>query len=273
MTVGTEHGIGLRGAGAELRSLRERAGGRPLAIAHRAGNEPELLQAAEAFGADLIETDVWRYQGRVEVRHLKTLGKLPILWDWEPRDSGWPYPFAYLRDRWRLRFAPTWRPRLTLGDVLRLARPETAFMIDLKRGDLLLADAVVAEARTFRPAPPGCPLGEEAPPIFVCSRAWGVLERAGREPDVRVIYSVGSDEQLAAVWPKLAALPDPAVSIHARYLGKDLPHLARFKAEGVAVVTWPVNDDELALDLTERGADGLIIDDPEVLRRVATNPD
>jgi glycerophosphoryl diester phosphodiesterase len=83
-----------------------------------------------------------------------------------------------------------------------------------------------------------------------------------------VIYSIGSDEELAAVWAKLANLPDPAVSIHARYLAQGLPHLVRFKEEGVAVVTWPINDDALRLDLTERGVDGMTVDDLGVLGRI-----
>ena len=263
MTVETERRTGLRGAGAELAALRARAGGRPLAIAHRAGNEPELLEAAQVFGADLVETDLWRYRGRLEVRHLKTLWRLPILWDWEPVESGWPYPLAYLRDRWRVRFAPSWLPRLSLADVLRSAKPETRFLLDLKGMDPALADAVVAEARAARPAGT-----TGSPPLLVCSRFWRVLERTGQHPDVRVIYSVGDDEELAGAWAKLAALPDPAVSIHARYLKPDLSHLARFKAEGVAVITWPINDDELARNLTARGADGLIVDDVDVLKRL-----
>ena len=46
----------------------------PLAIAHRSGNHLERLQPAVAAGADLIEADVWLHRGKLEVRHLKTLG-------------------------------------------------------------------------------------------------------------------------------------------------------------------------------------------------------
>ena len=140
-------------------------------------------------------------------------------------------------------------------------------MLDLKGRDPRLGDAVVAEARAARPHPPD----GEPPPILVCSRFWPVLEQAGRQPDVRVIYSIGSDEELAAVWAKLAGLPDPAVSIHARYLLPGLPHLARFKREGVAVVTWPINDDALARDLTERGVDGMTTDALEVVQRIVAD--
>ena len=33
------------------------------------------------LGADLVEADVRLYRGRLEVRHLRTVGPLPILWD------------------------------------------------------------------------------------------------------------------------------------------------------------------------------------------------
>jgi glycerophosphoryl diester phosphodiesterase len=253
----------LRGAGAELAALRVRVGGRPLAIAHRAGNHPALLRGAERLGADVIELDVLRHQGRLEVGHHKTIGRLPVLWDWPRAASGWPYRPGDLR----LRFAPAWRAGPNLTAVIHGAQPETALLLDLKGKNPRLGELVVAEARAARATPPD----GEPPPIMVCSRFWHVLERAGDQPDARVIYSVGSDQELAAVWAKLADLPDPAVSIHARYLGRDLPHLARFKRDGVAVVTWPINDIELARDLTERGVDGLTIDDGEVLRQVAAD--
>ena len=98
--------MGLRGGGALLRALRERVGGRPLAIAHRAGNHPELLLAAEDLGADVIELDVLRHQGRLEVGHHKTIGRLPVLWDWPRSPSGFPYRPRDLH----LRFAPPGGP-------------------------------------------------------------------------------------------------------------------------------------------------------------------
>ena len=71
-------------------------------VAHRAGNELARLRAAEALRLPLVEADVHLFRGRLEVRHRKTLGPVPILWD-----------------RWEL--APPWTPRLR-HDV-RLAAP------------------------------------------------------------------------------------------------------------------------------------------------------
>ena len=52
-----------------------------LAIAHRAGNSLAGMHAANELGVDVIECDVHTYRGRLEVRHLRTAGPLPFLWD------------------------------------------------------------------------------------------------------------------------------------------------------------------------------------------------
>ncbi len=256
-------GVGVIGAGAEIRRLRQQAGGRPLAIAHRAGNELETLHRAEDLGADLIEIDVWDYRGRLEVRHAKTLGPV-ILWDRAPRDLPIARrlgPLSILTDHWHVRIARS-HSRQTIADIYGAAQPRTTFMLDLKGRSQRLAERLVAAVRMARPAP----AGDSAPPILICARNWTALEAAGRHPDVRVIHSVGDDDELAAVWARLASLPDPAVSIHARLL--DEPTLARFVADEIAVISWPINTQELREDLTARGASGLTIDEPDVLRAV-----
>ncbi len=63
--------------------------------------------------------------GRLELRHLKTLGPLPVLWD-----------------RWRVTGARA--PRLQLSDVLRSLRPGTGLMLDLKGIDPRLPASVAA---------------------------------------------------------------------------------------------------------------------------------
>jgi hypothetical protein len=50
-------------------------------IAHGSGNELGLLRRAEALGLPLVEADVHLHRGRLEVRHRKTAGPLPALWD------------------------------------------------------------------------------------------------------------------------------------------------------------------------------------------------
>lgn len=259
---------GVFGAGAEIRSMRERVGGRPLAIAHRAGNEIDTLRTAEDLGADLIEIDVWDYRGRLEVRHAKTLGPL-ILWDRAPRDLPIARrlgPLSILTDHWHIRLARGSR-RQTIAQVYAAAQPRTVFMLDLKGRSPRLAERLVAGVRQARPTPSGT----VTPPILICGRNWTSLEAAGRHPDVCVIHSVGDEAELAAVWDRIASVPNPAISIHARLL--DEPTLVRFVANGIAVISWPINTQELRVDLTARGASGLTIDDPEVLRAVLSGDD
>src|SRR5262249_17310145 len=96
----------------------------PIAIAHRAGNSLDELRRAHATGGDLIEADVWMYHGRLEVRHLKTIGPLPVLWD-----------------RWEL--ARGWTPRMNLASLLAALDPGAELMLDLKGTSRHLSDAVL----------------------------------------------------------------------------------------------------------------------------------
>ena len=74
---------------------------------------------------------LWR--GRLEVRHLKTAGPLPILWD-----------------RWRL--ANPFAPRLELRDLLAGARRETELLLDLKGRNRRLAELVLDALPGGRPS-------------------------------------------------------------------------------------------------------------------------
>ena len=72
----------------------------PFVVAHRAGNCLDRLREAERLGVALIEADVRLFHGRPEIRHLKTVGPLPLYWD-----------------RWAL--ASPFRRSLTLSELLR----------------------------------------------------------------------------------------------------------------------------------------------------------
>jgi glycerophosphoryl diester phosphodiesterase len=70
---------------------------RPFLVAHRGGNRLLDLHAAERLKPTLVEADIRLYRGRLEVRHLKKAGAIPILWDrralcrhaWAPRLLNW----------------------------------------------------------------------------------------------------------------------------------------------------------------------------------------
>ena len=97
---------------------------RPFVIAHRSGNSLLALRTAEAHGVRVIEADVHLFRGRIEVRHLKTLGPVPVLWD-----------------RWKL--ASPFGPRLVLAELLDAAGPQTELVLDLKGRERRLATAVL----------------------------------------------------------------------------------------------------------------------------------
>ena len=217
---------------AALRERHERP--RLLAIAHRAGNDLARLRVAEEIGVDLIETDLWYFRRRLEARHVKTLGPVPVLWD-----------------RWRLE--PGWRPRLQLFELLATVGERTTLFLDLKGRHPGLPGAL-REA-----------LGRlgKVRPVVVCSQRWHLLDALLPYPELGLVYSIGNPRMLRDVWPRLDRLEQPAVSIDQRLL---TPETVRaFKERSAAVVTWTVNDEARADELRAWGVDGVISDNVELL--------
>lgn len=204
-------------------------------IAHRAGNDLRLLRTAETARIQLVEADVHLFRGCLEVRHLKTLGPVPVYWD-----------------RWRVpvRFAP----RLSLPELLDALDPRTTLLLDLKGLSRRLPDAVLA-ALGGRPA-------------LACSRNWSHLERLRGRGGVRVVYSVGSRRQLAALRRRFAGERVDGISIHERLLDRKTAADVVSRAE--LVMTWPVNTLERARELLAWGVRGLITDSPGVVGAIAS---
>ncbi len=209
----------------------------PLAIAHRFGNELHALRAAEQAGADLIELDVWLYRGRLEVRHSKTLGPAPVLWD-----------------RWSLTHG--WAPRLHLAHVLEAAAPETHLMLDLKGTESRLPGAVLRALHRVAPERP----------VTVCSQSWQLLDAFRDVPGVRVAHSVGNPRQLAKVFARLTWHDQHAISIHRRLLSPPLVRALRTVAP--LVMSWPVNTAATLAELRAWGINGMISDNLALLRHL-----
>ncbi|MBI5947683.1 MAG: glycerophosphodiester phosphodiesterase [Chloroflexi bacterium] len=206
-------------------------------VAHRAGNSIAELNTAEAAGADIVEADVWARHGALEVRHLKTMGPIPILWD-----------------RWKL--SPGWTRRLSLAEIVRAARPATELLLDLKGTDPLLPAMVV---ETMEKEAPGRPYA-------VCSRNWDLLEEFRHYPAVRALHSVGSPAQLRTVWGRLTWHDNHAISIHRRLLSAAA--VAALKEKASAVVTWPINTVGHLEEVAGWGVDGVTTDSLALLRAV-----
>lgn len=207
-----------------------------LAIAHRAGNSLSGLHAANELGVDVIECDVHEYRGRLEVRHLKTAGPLPFLWD-----------------RWELASASA--PRLGLAELLEADRQGTTFMLDLK-GRRVSAARSVADILHER---------DHLTPVLVCGRYWPSVEAVADElPHVRPVLSARNRSELARLHRRLEKGPEVhGVSVYRELLDRDA--VARLARRVQVVMSWPINDVaalDAALDI---GVNGIISDEPTVL--------
>lgn len=210
--------------------------GPPLLIAHRAGNDPAHLLAAEHAGADVVEADLHLRRGQVELRHLKTAGRLPLYWD-----------------RWAL--APPWRRFASLEDLLTGADPETILMLDLKGSDAAVARLVCSALARHR----------RSSSVLVSAREWQLLDEIDAGLAQRVA-SAARPRQLGSLIAHAARRPLDGASLHLRLLASGL--LPELQAHVPLVMTWPVNRSEEAAVALQRGVEGLIIDDLALVARL-----
>jgi glycerophosphoryl diester phosphodiesterase len=212
----------------------------PVTVAHRAGNAISTALAAESAGVDVIEADLWLHRGRLELRHSKTLGPVPIRWD-----------------RWMLETTAV--PALELGELLRALRPETLVMLDLKgrHPDLpgRLRDELHKEGRGRK--------------FLVCSQNWRMLDELQGDPNISIVRSIGSRRQLLFAWSRLSQVGYDTVSIHMRLL--DATTVRRLKQHVSHVITWPVNTSKQLERVEDFGADGVISDNPQLLANIISN--
>lgn len=220
-----------------VNATRAETAPRPFLIAHRGGNRLERLRESELLGVSLVEADVRLFHGRLEVRHLKTVGPIPLLWD-----------------RWEL--AAPWAPRLVLGSLLAATGPATELLLDLKGRRRRLGE-LVANALT--------PYIDRRR-FTVCARSPRLLEPFVGLP-IRRFHSVGNKRQLARLLRGPEATRADGISIHARLLDRDVVRDLRRVAD--VIVTWPVNRAEDARRLGGFGVDGLISDEPATLLQAA----
>ena len=200
-------------------------------VAHRAGNDLQRLEEAEQLGVALVEADVRLWRGRLEVRHLKTLGPLPILWD-----------------RWRL--ANPFSPRLELRDLLAGAHRDTHLLLDLKGRNPRLSELVLMELPNDRQ-------------VTICARSRRLLQPFAGRGHVHLFQSVGSKRQLRALLRRVDELVLDGVSIHERLLDERV--VAELRRRSSTVMSWPVNNLQRARELALIGVQGLISDRPSAL--------
>jgi glycerophosphoryl diester phosphodiesterase len=206
-----------------------------LAIAHRAGNSLAGLHDANALGVDVIECDVHHHRGRLEVRHLKTAGPLPFLWD-----------------RWELASARA--PRLGLRELLEADRHHTTFMLDLKGRS---GPAGLAVARMLHEL-----AGDR--PVLACGRYWPSVELVAELPFVRPVLSARNRTELTRLRQRLTdGRPVHGVSVHRSLLDEALVAWLRERVN--VVMSWPVNDAATLRAVLALGVNGVISDELDVL--------
>jgi glycerophosphoryl diester phosphodiesterase len=209
-----------------------------LAIAHRAGNSLAGMHAANELGVDVIECDVHTYRGRLEVRHLKTAGPLPFLWDsWELRSGS--------------------APRLGLHELLEADEHGTLFMLDIK-GPWTWAGRNVARMLHDR--------GHHRP-VLACGRWWPSIDAMAHLPYVLPVLSARNRLEWARLQRRLRTGRRPyGVSVHRGLL--DRQRVAELLRHVELVMTWPVNDLTALEEVLEIGVNGVISDEAHVLADV-----
>ena len=213
---------------------------RPIAIAHRAANDLSAIRTAEAAGVDLLEADVWMYRGALEVRHLKTMRGLPVLWD-----------------RWRLSMGLA--PRLSLDAMLAALGRTTGVMLDLKGNDASLVQAVIESMKRS---------GVERP-LVVCSQNWRMLESFSKRPGIGIVHSIGGRRRLRSVLRDDPAMRIEAFAVHARFL--DAETATALHRIAPILLTWPINGQRTLQDVLRYGVDGVISDNVELLAQLVSD--
>ena len=207
-----------------------------LAVAHRRGNSLAGLREALDAGVDLVEADVHAYRGRLEVRHLRSMGGLPWLWD----ATG-----VVHRRR---------HEHLELGDLVAALGDDHRLMIDLKGVHPRLAPSV---ARLLREATPDRGLS-------VCTKSWWMLDAF--DVPVRRVLSAATRRGLSRLRARVALAPVHGVSIRRSLLS---PSLVEELHRGTdLVMTWPVDTPEALADARRLGVDAVISKEMDVLRQV-----
>lgn len=210
----------------------------PFVIAHRWGNSLSALHVAERLSVPAVEADIHLFRGRLEVRHLKTVGPLPVLWD-----------------RWEL--GNPFVPRLLVSELLAAVGPRTHLVLDLKGRNRRLSDVLLRALDPYL---------SPTHAVTLCARSWPLLELFRSVPGVRGVHSVGSGKDLAQLRSRIAGSRSAGISIHERLLDRRTTQELRGLAN--MILSWPVNTTERARELIAYGVDGLISDRPGALQSV-----
>jgi glycerophosphoryl diester phosphodiesterase len=208
---------------------------RLLTVAHRSGNTVAGLREALDAGVDLVECDVHAYRGRLEVRHHRSMGGLPFLWDREGVVSRRRHGTVVLTEL-----------IAALGDEQRL-------MIDLKGVHPRLAPSVAGLLRSASP--------HHA--LTVCTKSWWMLDAF--DLPVRRVLSAATRRAVERLVGRVADARVDGVSVRLSLLSPDV--VARLHRGTELVMAWPVDTPAALARARAVGADAVISKDLDLLRR------
>ena len=209
-----------------------------LAVAHRAGNDLAALHEAALLGADVIEADVHLHRGRLEVRHQKSMGPLPWLWD-----------------KWQV--YPADLERLLLDELMDALPAGQTVMLDLK-GVGQVGPSTLEHLRSR----------SVEHPLLVCARWWPSSLAFADVPWAKVLLSARGRTEIARLRHRLhsGVTPPYGVSVHLSMLRPDL--VAEIQSYGTLVLSWPVDDPVSLTRARALGIDGAITKDLDIVREL-----
>ena len=215
----------------------------PFTIAHRGGNEPELVDEAVAAGVDVIEVDIRFDRGRLVTRHDPRFPFLPVYYD-----------------RWHVRLRL--KRQVVLAEMLDRLAGRASLLVDLKSTSVQALRLLLESLRTH----------DAITGSRISSSFWGMLRRAhDLEPRIKMLYSIGKRRELARFWELQERTHEATgVSIKERLLDKALTE--RFLAEGVEIAAYNVHSLRRARELASWGVAAIISGDLSLLQALRETP-
>jgi glycerophosphoryl diester phosphodiesterase len=208
-----------------------------ITIAHRAGNSRVLLREALESGVDAVEADLRLDGKRLVSRHDRRFPLLPLFYD-----------------KWYAR----WRsePQVDLDEILDRLDGKASLFVDIKSTSARALDMLLATLRRW----------QVVAGTRISGTYWHLLRRLHEEePGLRLHYTIENPESLDRFRQLLGGSEDMSgVAIHEALVDEDLA--ARFRARGIEMVVYHVDELARAQQLREWGVSGITSDDFALLR-------